>query len=103
MAQFELPIYGNDDEIIKTFSTDKVRWGVYLQALELDEELEDKSAAEQFKAMSDFIKKIFPTLTDADLENADGDDVINTFKQFTRKAERIAGSKSSKNARGAAK
>lgn len=101
MAQFELNIYGNNDEVIKKFETDKVRWGVYMQALELEEGLADKTAAEQFKLINDFVKKIFPSLTDADLDNADGEDVINTFKQLLKKAQKIGGN--SKNATGAAK
>lgn len=96
MAQFELNIYGNNDEIIKSFATDKVRWGVFMQALELQDGLTEKSYAEQFKLINEFIKKIFPDLTDADLENADGDDVINTFKQLINKANAIGGK--SKNA-----
>lgn len=100
MAQFELNVYGNNDEIIKQFQTDKVRWGVYMQALELDEKLTDQSPAEQFKQINNFVKKIFPELTDADLENADSDDVINTFRQLLHKANKIGGT--SKNAEGAA-
>jgi len=99
MAQFELNTYGNNDEILKTFTTDFVRWGVFMQALELQEDLEKKTAAEQFKAINLFVKKIFPALTDEDLENADADDVLNTFKQLVAKANKIGGN--SKNAAGA--
>lgn len=99
MAQFELNIYGKNDEIINRFETDRVRWGVFLQAIELQNGLADKSAAEQFTAISSFIKKIFPALTDADLENADFDDVMNTFKQLVNKAAKIGGN--SKNGAGA--
>lgn len=91
MALFELNIYGNNDEIIKRFETDKVRWGVYLQALELQDGLNGKPPAEQFKQINEFVKKIFPELTDADLGNADGDDVINTFTQLLKKASKIGG------------
>jgi hypothetical protein len=100
MAQFELNIYGNDDEIIKTYTTDRVRWGVFMQALELQDGLEGLSVGEQFKAISEFVKKIFPELTDEHLEFADSDDVFNTFRQLTNKARAIGGS--SKNATGAA-
>lgn len=102
MAAFELNTYGNDDEIIKTFKTDRVRWGVFLQALELQEGLAEKNAAEQFEAINTFVKKIFPDLTDADLEFADADDVLNTFNQLLAKANKIGGKKP-KNAAGAAK
>lgn len=100
MAQFELNVYGENDELVKTFETDKVRWGVFMQALELQESLESKTAAEQFAAINAFVKKIFPALTDKDLENADIDDVLNTFKQLINKAGKIGGSKS-KNLKGA--
>lgn len=96
MAQFELNIYGNNDEVLKSFATDKVRWGVFMQALELQDGFSENSAAEQFKLINTFIKKIFPDLTDADLENADSDDVMNTFKQLINKANSIGGK--SKNA-----
>lgn len=91
MAQFELNIYGNNDEIIKTFSTDKVRWGVFMQAFELQDEIETMSQAEQCRMVNTFVKKIFPDLTDKDLENADIDDVMNTFKQLLNKANKIGG------------
>lgn len=91
MAQFELNIYGNNDEIVKHFETDKVRWGVFLQALEVSDELGERSAAEQFALINSFVKKIFPELTDKDLENADIDDVMNTFKQLLNKAAKIGG------------
>lgn len=99
MAQFELCIYGNNDEIIKKFETDKVRWGVYMQALELSETLDQKSIVDQFKMINTFVKKIFPTMTDKDLENADSDDVMNTFRQLINKGNKIG--ENSKNAAGA--
>lgn len=99
MASFELNIYGENDEIIKAFATDKVRWGIFLQAIEMQETLDKKSAAEQFVEMSEMVKKIFPNLTNKDLENADIDDVINTFKQLVNRANSIGGN--SKNVPGA--
>lgn len=100
MAQFELPIYGENDEIIDTKATDRVRWGVFMQALEISDGLESKKPAEQFEAISLFMKKIFPNLTDAELENADYEDVFNTFKQLIQKANGIKGEDNSKNAVG---
>jgi hypothetical protein len=101
MAQFELNIYGNDDEILKTCKTDRVRWGVYLQALELQEKMAEKSAADQFRLINAFLKKIFPDLTDEDLELADGDDVMNTFKQLIAKSKAIGSSSSGEDSKNA--
>lgn len=100
MAQFELNIYGKDDEIIKKFQTDKVRWGFYLQALKVQEEIEGANAAVQFELINGFIKKLFPEITDADLDNADSQDVLNTFTQLLRKANAIKGAEP-KNSTGA--
>ena len=99
MAQFELNIYGTDDEVVKHFETDRVRWGVFVQALELEETLKSANAQGVFSAINEFVKKIFPDLTDADLESADVDDVMNTFKQLLAKAQKLG--VGSKNVEGA--
>lgn len=99
MAQFELNIYDDNDEVVKHFETDKVRWGIFVQALELEESLKGASARDALTAINQFVKKIFPAITDADIENADVDDVLNTFRQLLNKAGKIGGG--SKNAAGA--
>lgn len=102
MAQFELNIYGKDDEIIAEHKTDFVRWGIFLEALKVQDGISTMEPAEQLAVISDFMKKLFPDLTDAEIEKADTDDVMNTFTQLIRKAGKI-GAKSgalSKNAGG---
>lgn len=89
MAQFELNIYDENDEVVKRFETDRVRWGIFVQALELEESLKSATAGDMISAINQFVKKIFPALTDADLENADVDDVMCTFKQLLSKAKKI--------------
>ena len=89
MAQFELNIYGENDEVLKHFETERVRWGIFVQALELEEALKGATARDMISSINDFVKKIFPSLTDADLENADVDDVMHTFKQLLAKAKKI--------------
>lgn len=93
MAKFELSIYGKNDEIVKKYETDHVRWGVFLQAIKLQEQIKDKSAAEQFSAINEFIKSIFSGLTDKELEHADGMDVMNTFRQLLSSTNGIDSSK----------
>ena len=91
MAQFELNIYNENDEVVKRFETDRVRWGIFVQALELEESLKSKNAREMIEAINQFVKKIFPAMTDSDIENADVDDVLHTFQQLLRKAGKIGG------------
>lgn len=99
MAQFELNIYNENDEVVKRFETERVRWGVFMQALELEESLKGAQARDMIAAINQFVKKIFPAITDADIENADVDDVLHTFQQLLRKASKIGGG--SKNGVGA--
>lgn len=89
MAQFELNIYGENDEVVKQFETERVRWGIFVQALELENSLKGANARDMISAINEFVKKIFPNLTDADLENADVDDVMYTFQQLLSKAKKI--------------
>lgn len=97
MARFELSIYGENDEVLKKYETDHVRWGVFLQAVKLQEEIKGKETAEQFAAINEFIKSIFVGLTDEELEKADGLDVVNTFNQLVAGVTKIKGG-NSKNA-----
>ena len=99
MAQFELNIYGANDEITKHFETDRVRWGIFVQALELEETMKGATARDMISAINEFVKKIFPDITDADLENADVDDVMHTFMQLLAKSKKIGAGQ--KNAVGA--
>ena len=60
---FELNIYGTDDEIIKTYSTAHVRWGVFIQAVQLQEQLKDVDVGKQFESISRFVMTIFDGMT----------------------------------------
>lgn len=95
--KYELPIYGENDEIVKTYATDRCPWGVYVQAAEVQESLKDKSPLEQMKVIGDILKMVFRELTDAELLIADGDDVLNTFVQICNGGQKIKGG-NSKNA-----
>lgn len=97
MAIFELSIYGPDDEIIKKYETNHVRWGVFLQALKLRDEIKERPIGEQIEAIGGFVKSIFPGITDEELEKADGMDIINTFNQLVAAVNNISGG-NSKNA-----
>lgn len=97
MAKFELNIYGENDEIIKKYATDHLRYGVLMQALEMQEGMEGMSVAEQMQTANELVKKVFSGLTDEELEKADAGDVLNTFTQVTRQAEKIGKTPSGKN------
>lgn len=91
MAKYELPIYGVDDEILKTYTSNHVSWAVYIKAAEMETSMKDKSALEQMNACGDILKEVFKGLTDEDLMKADADDVMNTFVQVVTSGQKIKG------------
>lgn len=94
MAKYELKIYGENDEIKKTYATDNVMWGFYLEAVKASESMDDMTTAERFEMINGFIKRLFIGLTDEELTTgASGDDVMNVFNQLLRKARAIGGEK----------
>lgn len=97
MAKFELNIYGDSDEITKKYATDHLRYGVLMQALELKEGIEGLTMAEQMETANALVKKVFVGLTDEELTCADAGDVLATFAQVTKHAEKIGKTPSGKN------
>lgn len=93
MNEFELNIYGENDEIIKTYSTAHIRWGIFAEAVKLKEEIAGKGAMEQLEAVGGFMKQIFIGLTDEHMQLADAFDVFNTFNMIVNKANGIKGGK----------
>lgn len=89
MAKYELPIYGKNDEVTKTYATNIVPWAVFIQAADLQESLKDKSAKNQMDAVGEILKAVFHDLTDAELLCADGLDVMKAFKQIVSGGQNI--------------
>lgn len=85
MARFSLNIYGKNDEIIKTYETEHVRFGVLMQALEISEK--NLENADKLKAAMAIVKALFNELTDDELSNADTGDVLALFVQVTRMSD----------------
>ena len=83
MAKFELNIYGNNDEIIKSYATDRIRYGVLMKALELQDKSEKLSPAELMREANALVKTVFAGLTDDELYQADMQDVFSVYQQIT--------------------
>jgi hypothetical protein len=94
--KYELNIYGENNEIVKTYGTDNIPWGFYLEAVKASEDMQDMTVIEQFEMINAFVKRMFIGLTDEELNNASGDDVLNVFNQLVRKANAIGGAKNPK-------
>lgn len=94
MAKYELNIYGANDEIIKSYATDHVAWGVFIKAADMENDIKNKPAMEMFKAVGDILKEVFTGLTDDELMKADGSDVLNLFTQIVSGGQKIKTGKS---------
>ena len=97
MAKYEVPIYGENDEIVTMHETNICPWAVYIEAADLQDRLQDQPAREQMKAVGDILKSVFTKLTDEELMRADGMDVMNTFMQIVTGGQNIKGGGKSKN------
>lgn len=91
MAKYELPIYGKNDEITKTYTTNIVSWGVFIQAADLQDKMNDLTVREQMQEIGNILKAVFEGLTDSELERADVTDVMNTFIQINSGGQKIKG------------
>lgn len=91
MAKYELPIYGEDDEILKTYQTDIVRFGILEDAIKISEETKGKNAEEQLKSINPILQRVFKGLTEAELKDADLFDVFNVFNQIIALANGLNG------------
>lgn len=93
MAKFELPIYGENDELVKTYATDHIRWKLFIKAAEIQEsaKLNGDDTADKIEQISDLLKNVFSGITDEDLENADVVDIFSTFKQIANIGNSIKG------------
>lgn len=89
MANLTLNIYGENDEIVKTYETAHIRWKLFKDAIALNEKVKGKGEFEQFEAISDFMKAVFIGITDDELEMADAFDIFNTFNMIIKKANSI--------------
>lgn len=89
MAKFELPIYGKDDEVIKTFTSNICPWDVYIEAAAKQEEFERMPLKKQFEFVENILKAVFTDLTNDDLKRADANDVMNTYLQICRGGNKI--------------
>lgn len=91
---YYLNIYGENDELLKTYETEKARYGAFEEAINFVEEAEGKSEAEVnlmgFKLLGKFAKKLFPGLTDEDLRLADMKDVANLAYEVSGIAKPLA-------------
>ena len=91
MAKFELPIYGKDDEIVKEYKTDIVRYGILEDAIKIAEETKGGTATEQLEAVTPILQRVFKGLTADELKDADLFNVFNVFNQIVSLANGLNG------------
>lgn len=88
-----LNIYGENDEIVKTYKTNHIRFKLFKDAVKVNEEIANADIDEQLNAVGGFMKSVFIGLTDEEIENADTFDIFNVFRMIVNKANSIKGGK----------
>lgn len=84
MAKFELSIYGENDEVLKTYKTDHIRYGLFEDAIKIQEENKEINSLEKIRPI---ILGVFKGLTSEELRDADFEDIINIFRQVISTAQ----------------
>ncbi len=79
---FKLNIFGKNDEVVKTYQTSKLKYGVIEDMIMLSKEFEGKSSFEQFALMKPVLKNMFEGLNDEELRNVDFLEVLSVFKNL---------------------
>ena len=91
---YYLNIYGENDEIIKVYETQRARYGAFEEAINAVEAMDGKSEGEAtliaFRMLGAFAKKLFPGLTDDHIKLADMKDVANLAYAVSGKARPLA-------------
>lgn len=97
MAKFELPIYGENDEIIKTYKTDVVRYGILEDAIDISEKVKGNSPKDQLNAITPILQRVFKGLTEQEIKDADLFNVFGVFNQIIALANGLQGNENEKN------
>lgn len=97
MAKFVLHIYGENDEIVKEYKTDIVRFGILEDAIKISEETKGGSAEEQLQAITPILQRVFKGLTAEELKDSDLFTVFGVFNQIISLANGLNGAGTEKN------
>lgn len=94
MARFELNVYGENDEILKTYATEKARYGAFEEAIKFTEEAEGKPESEvnilAFKMLGKFVRQLFPGLTEEEIRLCEIQDIVSLAYQVSGIANPLA-------------
>lgn len=79
---FKLNVLGEKDKVVKTYETNKIKYGLIEDMVSLSKELDGKSEFEQFSLMKPLLKNMFVGLTDEELRNVEFIEVLAVIKNL---------------------
>lgn len=79
---FKLNILGENDAVVKTYETSKIKYGLIEDMVSLSKELAGKNEFEQFGLMKPLLKNMFIGITDDELRNVDFLEVLAVIKNL---------------------
>lgn len=92
MALFTLNVYGENDEVVKTYETSKIKYGLIEDFISLSNDLKNKTEFEQFTLMKPILKTLFVGITDEELRNVDFIDVTKVILSIMKEVNSGFGS-----------
>lgn len=97
MAKYELSIYDENDNIIKTYQRNKCSVELYLKFQEYSIKVTEskvKNDAEFFKGMKGLFLEMFPAMTEVEYKNnTDVAEIIVLFRTIVAKATHLTNEK----------
>jgi hypothetical protein len=97
MAKFELPIYDENDRVIKTFQRNKCPVELFLKFQQYSEKVTGdkvKSDTDFFAGLKDLFLEFFPAMTEKEYtNNTDVAEIIVLFDKIIKKATQFTNEK----------
>ena len=88
-SYIELNIYDSSDEIVASYRSRGVRWGVVEDALCIDEQLESMTMKDQISSMKSVVLGVFPDITEEHLRAAYIEDIAACFNSVKSRGNKI--------------
>lgn len=91
MAKFQINVYSDSDEVIKTYVRNTCPVHLFTRAVKLAEKLESKKASdyEAIDEIIEIVKALFPEMTQEEADRCDMTDIIFTFRELVQRSARI--------------
>lgn len=79
---FKLNILGENDKVVKTYETSKIKMGLMEDLITLQDRMDGKSVLEQFSLIKPLLFNMFPGLTEEELRSVEFSEILDVIKSL---------------------